>query len=357
MFCNPCLRIFLICSWVFLGLTGTSKAQVTLLQENFDYSAGDSIRNFGWYAHSAGTTNPILVSSSGLVWPGSLYRCNGIGLAASVSNTGSDENKPFSNSVDTGAVYLSFMFRVNGAVDSLTSGYFLHFIEYANVSIPNYNAISTAHRGRTYLVRGSDASNYRLGLTFNSSTVPSTPGVDLTPLLDTGTTYLAVLKYHFVSGSDNDSVSLTVFDSNDSLDQEPSVPTLGPFAGSARDLTAVQGLALRQYNAQQNITVDGIYASNVWALKSPTASVLDIKPNRSTIRVYPNPAVGGSTRVVLETDLDKGRIQIKDLQGRIVQQQQPFQGSILVQDLDPGFYWLQVQDQNGLTQGIRLWVP
>lgn len=352
-----CFRYLWVCVGVFLGLTTISKAQVTLLQENFDYSAGDSLRNVGWYAHSAGTTNPILVGTTGLVWPGSAYRCNGVGLSASVSNTGSDENKPFLASVDTGAVYLSWMFRVDGVVDSLSSGYFLHLVEYASVSNPIYSAISTSHRGRTYVARGSDASNYRLGLTFNSATVPTTPGVDLTPLLDTGTIYLAVLKYQFVSGADNDLVSLFVFKASDSLDLEPSVPTLGPLTGSARDLAAVQGVALRQYNAQQRITVDGIYASNGWSLRSPTSSVLEAKQNSGSIRVYPNPAVGGSTRVVLESDQDNGQIQIRDLRGRIVLPQQAFQGSFLIQHLEPGIYWLQIQKQNGPSQSTRLWVP
>ena len=350
------LRLFLVCSWFVLGISGASNAQITLLQENFDYAAGDSIRNFGWYAHSAGSTNPILVSSSGLVWPGSSYRCNGVGLAASVSNTGSDENKPFLMSVDTGAVYLSFMFRVNGVVDSLASGYFLHLVEYGSVTNPVYSSVSTAHRGRTYLARGSDASNFRLGLTFNSSTIPTTPGVDLSPLLDTGATYLAVLKYRFVLGADNDSVSLTIFKASDSLDVEPSVPTLGPFAGSARDLAAVQGVALRQYNAQQKIVVDGIYASNAWALRSPTASVQSVIQNRGSVRVYPNPAVGGSTRVALDDDGD-GLIQIRDLRGRVVLQEQAFQDNFLIQQLEPGIYWLQVQKRNGYSQSIRLWVP
>jgi hypothetical protein len=256
----------LITCGLLLGLGWSVQAQTVLLTENFNYVAGTTLQSNGWTAHSAGGTNPIQVTNGGLSWSTTNYEGSGIGNAAAVNNTGSDENRPFTSFPSTGDVYVSFLMRVNNVVTTTNSGYFLHIGEYSNTSSPTFTSINPAHRGRTYIAPGSNASKFRLGLTFNSSTVPNAVGVDITNDLDTARTYLVVLKYSFVQGANNDSVSLFVFADGANINSEPTTPTLGPLAGSASDLTVAQYLALRQYAATQNITLDGILVKDSWNL-------------------------------------------------------------------------------------------
>lgn len=264
------------------------QAQNPLLVEHFDYQSGTNLQNNGWYSHSAGTTNPIKVSDVGLSWSQTPYLGSGVGNAALVNNTGSDENKPLSSWVSSGNVYVAFLFNVNKAVTTSTQGYFFHIGEYANNSSPVYTAFNSAFRARTYVVPGSSNAQYKLGLTFNSSTAPSTAGVNITGDLDTGKTYLAIVKYHFISGTSNDSVSLYLFSDGDDLSVEPSTPTLGPMAGDQTDLSFVQAVVLRQFNSGQGIIVDGIIARTDWnwlAAKTPVAPDLVGPSNNTSLHV------------------------------------------------------------------------
>jgi hypothetical protein len=276
---------------LMLLIFNLSRAQnVVLLTENFSYPADTTLQANGWFGHSAATTNPIRVTNGGLGWTASNYLGSNIGNAAAVNNTGSDENRPFSSYVNSGSIYVSFLARVNGAVTSTNAGYFLHIGEYADTLNPVFTSISTAFRARTYKAPGSTAAKFRFGLTFNSGTVPATVGTDLSSDLDTGTTYLVVVKYRFYPGAtNNDSVSMYVFSQGDSLLSEPATPTVGPLGGSAPDMTYGQYLALRQYNAGQRVIVDGILVQTTWRL-TPTVAGIANRTHQYSFAMYPNPA-------------------------------------------------------------------
>jgi hypothetical protein len=248
-------------------------AQAPLLVEHFNYPADSLLQSNGWFAHSAGATNPIRVRNGGLSWTTTPYLGSGIGNAAVVNNTGSDENRPFSSSVTSGNVYISFLMRVNGAVTTTNAGFFLHTGDYANVAAPVFTAASTAFRARTFIAPGPTAAQYKLGLEFNLATTSNTTATNL----DTGQTYLVVVKYQFVPGTGNDSVSLYVFADGSNIATEPATPAIGPLAGTAADAPALQYVALRQYNAAQNITVDGLIAQTSWnLLPAPPQTTLPI---------------------------------------------------------------------------------
>jgi len=245
----------------------------TALVEDFDYPAGSLLRDNGWAVHSGGTTNPIAVSSNGLGWSQTSYYGSNVGGAAQVVNTGADENKNFTTWLDSGSVYASFLLKGN-STNTNSRGYFFHFAQYDSINNPVFTSVNSGFRARTYITQGSTAASFRLGLTFNSATVPSTPGVDVTSDLDTSATYLVVVKYAFVPGDSNDLVSLYVFSDGDQISQEPATPTLGPFGQTPNtttflaspDAAALQGVVLRQYNAAQRIVVDGIRVRNYWDL-------------------------------------------------------------------------------------------
>ncbi|MGA1330718.1 MAG: hypothetical protein ACO31H_04015, partial [Bacteroidia bacterium] len=245
----------------------------TALVEDFDYPAGSLLRDNGWSVHSGGTTNPIAVSGSGLSWNQTSYYGSGIGGSAQVVNTGADENKNFTTWLDSGSVYASFLLKGN-SINTNSRGYFFHFAQYDSVNNPVFSSVNSGFRARTYITQGSSAATFRLGLTFNSATVPSTSGVDVTSDLDTSATYLVVVKYAFIPGDSNDLVSLYVFSDGDNISQEPATPTLGPFGQTPNtstflaspDADVLQGVVLRQYNAAQRVVVDGIRVRNYWDL-------------------------------------------------------------------------------------------
>lgn len=242
-------------------------AQTTFLAEHFDYPAGDSLQNHGWYAHSAGTTSPILVHTSGLSWSQTPYIGSGVGNAAIVNNNGSDENLPLVGGNPTdGNVYISFLLKLDGPVASANRGYFLHTGEYSNIDTPDFNSISFAFRARTFVTIGSTPDKFRLGLTFNSGSTPSNVGVDVTNDLDTGVTYLVVLKYSFIDGPDNDEIFMYVFEDGDDISVEPATATLGPIVGTQPDMSVMQYVAFRQYNRNPNLVVDGLIVKDAWDL-------------------------------------------------------------------------------------------
>jgi hypothetical protein len=349
------LNCALLLSFSILGLLAT-KAQTSLLEEQFDLPAGALIRDHGWYAHSAASTNPLAVSGPGLFWTQTPYRGSGQGLSLAVNNTGSDENRPFSTNVDTGSVYSSFLFKVEGAVDSSAEGYFFHYIEYNSVTTPVYTSVATAHRARTYLVRGDTPATFRLGLAFNSASVPSNQGIDLTGPLDIGITYLAVLKYEVIPGADNDIVSLYLFEDGDSIAVEPLTPTLGPLTGTARDLTAIQGIAWRQYSSSQSVRVDGLYSARNWNLVSSNPGAF-FKPSTTfTFKTYPNPATAGKLRVEFP-DEQLYLIEMMGIDGMTKYQWQTNSLFYEIDGLNPGLYILRAQKQDGQNAYQKIWVP
>lgn len=239
-----------------------ANAQTTYLSDQFNYPAGDSLTNHGWYAHSAPLTIPILVSSSGLSWPG--YIGSDIGNAASVTENGQDINKPFNGDINSGSAYASFLLKIDASFATEGAGFFFHFGSYIGlVPTPEYDNISTAFRARTFVLQGTDPSTqFKLGLAFNATTSSGETGD-----LNIGDTYLVVVKYQFIAGDLNDEVSLFVFPQGADISQEPATPAIGPLVGTAADAAALQAVCLRQYSVEQNIIVDGIFVKDAWDIE------------------------------------------------------------------------------------------
>ena len=271
---------------LFLAATATigGYAQNPLLVEHFNDTTNALLTNMGWYAHSGGTTNAVAVVSPGLSWTQTAYPGSGVGNAGGVVNTGQDVNKPLAATVDTGAVYTSFLIKANGTV---ATSYFFHYAEYSNIATPNYSSITTAFRARTFVRPGTNpATQFKVGLTFNNSSVTA----DTTANLTIGTTYLVVVKYQFVSGAANDQVSLWLFEDGDNIASLPATPTIGPLTGTAADLTAVQAIALRQGAAGQNVIVDGIISDRTFAFAPPPPATSNV-----TFQVDMNQVTAGFT--------------------------------------------------------------
>ena len=175
---------------ILLTTCGITFSQVNYLVENFEYTAGALLQDNGWFAHSAGATNPIAVNDGGLSWTTSPYIGSNVGNAALVNNTGLDENKPLGATITTGDVYASFLFRVNA--DVTNAGFFFHYGRYSNIDEPVFTSLATAFRARTHAIAGSGPGQFKLALSFN---LASPVAEDVTNDLNVGQTYLAVVKY------------------------------------------------------------------------------------------------------------------------------------------------------------------
>lgn len=256
-----------------LIISSLAFAQAPLLVEDFNYTAGDDLTAHGWASHS-GTSNPILVTSPGLTFAG--YVGSEIGLSAGVNNTGYDLNKLYTEQ-KSGSIYTSFL--VNATANTGKGGYFFHFFD------PNAN---TAFRARTFIkpVTGK----MMIGFSFNASACQDS---SLTTLLNFGETYLFVVKYTIVDGATNDNVSLYVFKTGDNFTTEPATPFLGPLTATrttpSDPLSALgpdirpMGIALRQFEAAQKITVDGFRVKTSWDLGQDVAPALAVSTNTLAI--------------------------------------------------------------------------
>ncbi|MBU1355282.1 MAG: hypothetical protein KJ620_01805 [Candidatus Edwardsbacteria bacterium] len=231
----------------------TSFAQGQLLVDNFDYTAGTNLTDNGWTAHSSGGTNPITVSSGGLTYTD--YASSGIGNAALVDSTGEDVSRTFDLGITSGSVYASFL--VNVGSGGAPTGYFLHL---------GPNPIGTTFLARVNVMNDA-GSNLEFGLQKTTETAVYTDNN-----YSYGTTYLVVLKYTFYSGSTtNDSLCLYVMSSG-APSSEPATPTIGPIGAAGADAAELGTIALRQYNAAQRITVDGIRVGTSWTDIVPAVS-------------------------------------------------------------------------------------
>ncbi|MDD4602224.1 MAG: choice-of-anchor J domain-containing protein [Bacteroidales bacterium] len=236
------MKKFTLISLVFTVLFALGICQLTfaqlLMDENFSYPAGSLLTANGWVAHSGGGTQPITVSTGGLTFTG--YVDSGIGNAALLDNTGEDDNKSFP-AQSTGTVYVSFMVNVTTS----SAGYFFNLMP---------TPTSTTFRGKVFM----DATNH-FGVSVGSNT-----GTFAASAYTPGTTYLLVLKYEIVSGTTNDKVSLFIFNTP-MPSAEPGAPTIGPLTDAGQSDIAPGCVALRQFNASQNLQVDGIRVGTSWS--------------------------------------------------------------------------------------------
>jgi len=246
--------LLLLAAALLIGMFSPLGANL-LLEENFDYTAGIQLANSqtvpdattGWLQNGTTVTNPILVGTSGLSFAG--YSGSGIGNSAVLTTTGQDIYKNFSSAISSGSVYGAAMVKVT-AVQS-TGDYFMHFTA---------NTVTNLYV-RVYAK--STTGGFLIGLTKMNET-PVNYG---TTVFSLDTTYLVVLRYDFVTGTQNDIVYLYVFNATDGIPtSEPVTPVLQQTYAN-NDASELFRFSLRQGSntAAPSVTVDGIKAGTTWS--------------------------------------------------------------------------------------------
>ena len=216
---------------LFMGFTQLGWGQ--LLVENFSYADGALLTANGWTAHSGAGTQPITVTTGGGLTYAD-YAGSGIGNAAMVDNNGEDDNKTFTAQT-SGTIYFSFLVRV----DVISPGYFIHLMKN-----------STTYAARVFIQ--SSGSGFNFGIS-NTST-----GIFGSTVYNIGTTYLCVVKYDFASSD----VNLWVFSSG--VPASEVAAGISEVSNTGNGQNSLGAIALRQYNASQNIVVDGIRVADSW---------------------------------------------------------------------------------------------
>jgi hypothetical protein len=217
------------------GTESGNAASSLLLTENFDYTLSDLLTAHGWSAHSGAGTQSITVTS-GLSYTN--YPGSGVGGAALVDNNGEDVNKTFT-ALTSGTIYFSALINVTNVVD----GYFLHL-----------GTGASTFGSRVFMKPSATTGKVNFGFAYQSTATYATIPTDF----DLNTTYLVIVKYDFDGGSG----SLWVVPSGVPA-TEASVGT-AEVVSSGTKLTTIDAIYLRQYNASENVTVDGIRVATVW---------------------------------------------------------------------------------------------
>ncbi len=306
--------------------------QAPLTTDDFNYAVGESLTAnplSGWASHS-GTSGTILVTSPGLTFTG--YVGSGIGLSAGLNNNGYDIHKLFAQQTTPADIYTSFL--VNSTANTGGGGYFFHLYD---------STANTAFRARTFIK--PKTGKMLIGFSFNASAQQDSSST----LLNFGETYLFVTKYTIVDGAANDKVSLFVFKAGDDFSTEPSTPFLGPL--SATLVTATDplstapdiipnGIALRQFEAAQKITVDGFRVKTKWQLGADDAVGIHQTSNE-VLSFYPNPVTNGYLNLIAPSNAAK-QIEVFDVVGKRIFNENSSSNNVNVSQLKSGMYILKV---------------
>ncbi len=226
---------------VVVSGTGVCIAASLPFVEDFNYSVGALLTNNCWNAHSAGGTNPITIVTNSISYPS--YLSSEIGNETSLPNTGEDDSRIFASQT-SGNIYASFLVNISAA--TTTGDYFLHL---------GPSNISTTFRGRVF-VKKDNNNNVFFGIAQSGTAAYSATPYAL------ATTYLIVLKYSIVAGTNNDVASIFI---------NPTLNAVEPISGwtvntdATTDIADIGTIALRQSSATTALKIDGIRVSTVWS--------------------------------------------------------------------------------------------
>ena len=220
-----------------------------VFSDDLNYTDSSLLTANSWIANSGAGSNPIAVgASNGLVYSGysglAGFCASAEGNAAKLDNTGEDVNKSFSPAVTSGSLYYTFLVNVTAA--EANGGYF-------TLLGPGGATASSPWVARIYVKNSATATKINFGAS-NSNT-----GVYGTTNFDLATTYLIIVKYDVsTTGTLSMWVKSSGIPASEALAGTPEVATSGSGAAS------VSAVYLRQYNASQRITVDGIRIYSTW---------------------------------------------------------------------------------------------
>ncbi len=183
-------------------MASTAASAEVLLNEGFNYPAGDLYGQGGWL-QSNNKTNPIQVTSDILAHEG-YASGNSVRLKPNDSQD-QDCQKPFVadngdgtyTGITDGPVYVAMLVNVQNVTDQI---YFTAFGTTNSSNTIKDGVSFTGPYGATFVVPSSTEGKYTLGIGKNTSSPSATSSKEL----DYNTTNLVVLKYTAIPGTTND---------------------------------------------------------------------------------------------------------------------------------------------------------
>lgn len=216
-------------------------------EENFDYGCVDNNdilsteANTYWAANSPTNYDDFKYNATGLLYPG--YASSGIGGTIEYRRTANEDIKrSFSSTgVLSGNVYMSFLINLNSDT-SATSNYFATFM----------GESASSFYGRIFSKKGT--SKYQLGLSKYTSTTQFSSDLNF------DTTYLVIIKYEIISGSNNDTFKMWI------------LPSGVPVSESAAGAAQVTALAS---DADFSLTTSSLIIKNILLRQDGTSGLVD----------------------------------------------------------------------------------
>jgi hypothetical protein len=223
-----------------------------LLHENFEYGgdAGNltTVSAGNWTAHSGAGSNPVLYATSSLDLSGYVPSASG-GAATFVGGGGTREdiNRAFT-SITSGTVYASALINLSSA--SATPDYFIHF---------GPNTIGSIFRGRVFARTNSTGWSLSLSKSNEMAVADNT-------ILEFNKTYFIVLAYTFNSETDDDLVSVYLFDqAPESESTTPLASIINVGGGTIDGIANIGSFAIRQGTTTPTGIIDRIRVANNWS--------------------------------------------------------------------------------------------
>lgn len=270
-----------------------------LLDENFEYPAGNLYQQGSWVRYGGNTAAPIQVAEGNLTYEG--YIDEALGNKVSMVNTGSGEDlwKAFNGDVKVaeGTVYAAFLLDVAAPnVKATEPIYFFHFFAQSKNGMGD--GTSTTDVGKLWMMAGADESHYKLGLTRGGG---KDKIVSVDNEFETGITYLVVVSYEIVEGATNDIVSLWVNPvTGGSTAPAYLVQNNSGETGSDASMNygGLMGVTLRQGATSKNpapdLCIDALRVAQNWADLFPEKAVVTPEILLSVPSARMAPAYGGT---------------------------------------------------------------
>ncbi len=258
-------HVVILVAGMVLSLLTPVSAQV-LLNENFDYPVGDLYGQGPWVKYGTVITNPVQVVDNALTYTG--YQDAAIGKAVNLSNAKSSQKlvakfTEGDDAIKEGALYFSALINVKQVDDAEKGNYFICFVQKVGATTNVGDGKSGTEFGKLLALKGSGENKFKLGVDrYSIKTVFTEEEYDINK------TYLVILKYQFVEGSNNDEVSIFVNPTN--FTTEPLTPNAIYKAESGSDVSrGLQGIELRQgatsSKAAPNVIIDALRVARSYA--------------------------------------------------------------------------------------------
>jgi hypothetical protein len=242
------LKKFLFLSFLIIAGMSQEIYSQLLLEENFDYPEGDSLKSHDWINY-IGTQRAILVTPGSLSYDG--YPSSGIGNSSVLRGGKKCSESVYRNFTGQNTIYASLL--VNVCYADKKGDFFFHLGEVADSSL----------RAGIF-IKDDCHGNLLFGVSKGSpcevAYAPFTCKYD--------TTYLLVLKYESVGDSSNDDIVKLFIDPF--LDQPE--PDTGDVTNidTVSDITTVDGVGLHQGPFScYKVSIDGIRICKNWSCITP----------------------------------------------------------------------------------------